>query len=35
VVGLSMLELFVACLQAFVFTFLTSIFIGLAMHPQH
>ncbi|MCE9532908.1 MAG: F0F1 ATP synthase subunit A [Planctomycetes bacterium] len=35
VVALSMLELFVACLQAFVFTFLTAIFIGLAMHPQH
>jgi F-type H+-transporting ATPase subunit a len=35
VVGLSMLELFVACLQAFVFTFLTAIFIGSAMHPQH
>jgi F-type H+-transporting ATPase subunit a len=34
-VALSMLELFVACLQAFVFTFLTAIFIGLAMHPQH
>lgn len=33
--ALSMLELFVACLQAFVFTFLTAIFIGLAMHPQH
>lgn len=32
---LSLLELFVACLQAFVFTFLTAIFIGLAMHPQH
>jgi F-type H+-transporting ATPase subunit a len=35
VVLLSLLELFVACLQAFVFTFLTAIFIGLAMHPQH
>ena len=35
VLGLSILELFVACLQAFVFTFLTAIFIGLAMHPQH
>ena len=34
-VALSVLELFVACLQAFVFTFLTAIFIGLAMHPQH
>ena len=35
VIALTMLELFVACLQAFVFTFLTAIFIGLAMHPQH
>jgi F-type H+-transporting ATPase subunit a len=35
VVMLSLLELFVACLQAFIFTFLTSIFIGLAIHPQH
>jgi F-type H+-transporting ATPase subunit a len=32
---LSLLELFVACLQAFIFTFLTAIFIGIAMHPQH
>ena len=32
---LSVLELFVACLQAFVFTFLTATFIGMAMHPQH
>jgi len=35
VTALSLLELFVACLQAFIFTFLTAIFIGLAMHPQH
>lgn len=35
VVLLNLLELFVACLQAFIFTFLTAIFIGLAMHPQH
>jgi len=32
---LNLLELFVACLQAFIFTFLTAIFIGLAIHPQH
>jgi len=32
---LSLLELFGACLQAFLFTFLTAIFIGLAIHPQH
>jgi F-type H+-transporting ATPase subunit a len=33
--GLSVLELFVACLQAYVFTYLTATFIGLAMHPEH
>lgn len=35
VVLLSVLELFVACLQAFVFVFLTSTFLGMAMHPEH
>ena len=34
-IGLSMLELFVALLQAFVFVFLTSTFLGMAMHPEH
>lgn len=34
-VALSCLELFVAGLQAFIFTLLTSIFIGLAKHPAH
>ncbi|QEL17045.1 F0F1 ATP synthase subunit A [Limnoglobus roseus] len=34
-IALSALELFVAGLQAFVFTLLTSIFIGLAKHPAH
>jgi F-type H+-transporting ATPase subunit a len=32
---LSLLELFIAGLQAFVFTFLAAIFIGLAKHPGH
>jgi F-type H+-transporting ATPase subunit a len=32
---LSLLELLVAALQAFVFTLLTAIFIGLAKHPAH
>jgi F-type H+-transporting ATPase subunit a len=32
---LSILELFVACLQAFVFVFLTSTFLGMALHPEH
>ena len=31
----SFLELFVAFLQAYIFTFLTSIFIGFAVKPQH
>ncbi len=35
VTALSMLELFIAGLQAFVFTFLTAVFIGLAKHPAH
>ncbi len=32
VLALSLLELFVAFLQAYIFTFLTSLFIGMAMH---
>jgi F-type H+-transporting ATPase subunit a len=32
---LSVLELFIAGLQAFIFTFLTAVFIGLAKHPPH
>ncbi|MCI0703960.1 MAG: F0F1 ATP synthase subunit A [Planctomycetia bacterium] len=35
VVALSLLELFIAGLQAFIFTFLTAVFIGLAKHPPH
>jgi F-type H+-transporting ATPase subunit a len=35
VVALSLLELFVAFLQAYVFTFLTALFMGMALHPQH
>jgi len=31
----SILELFVAFLQAYIFTFLTTLFIGAAMHPDH
>ena len=34
VIALSFLELFVACLQAYVFVFLTSLFIGMAIHPH-
>jgi F-type H+-transporting ATPase subunit a len=35
VVALSLLELFVAFLQAYVFTFLTALFMGMALNPQH
>lgn len=34
-VGMNMLELFVAFLQAYIFTLLSAIFIGGAVHPQH
>ncbi|MBI4249958.1 MAG: F0F1 ATP synthase subunit A [Elusimicrobia bacterium] len=30
-----MLEIFVAFLQAYIFTFLTALFVGAAVHPQH
>jgi len=33
--GISMLELFVAFLQAYVFTMLTSLFMGLGMQVEH
>ncbi len=35
VTALTLLELMVAALQAFIFTLLTAIFIGLAKHPAH
>jgi F-type H+-transporting ATPase subunit a len=36
VVALSLLELFVAFLQAYLFTFLTALFMGMAMqHAEH
>lgn len=34
-VGLGILELFVAFLQAYVFTLLTAVFVGGAVNPQH
>jgi len=33
--ALSMLELFVAFLQAYIFTFLTTLFIGASVSPEH
>lgn len=35
IVLLSLLEIFVAFLQAFVFTYLTALFMGSALHPAH
>jgi F-type H+-transporting ATPase subunit a len=35
VVALSLLELFVAFLQAYIFVFLTALFMGMAMNPEH
>lgn len=34
-VAISLLELFVALVQAYVFTFLTAVFMGIALHPEH
>ena len=34
-VAISLLELFVAFLQAYIFTYLTTLFIGMAVHPEH
>jgi F-type H+-transporting ATPase subunit a len=35
VIALSLLEIFVAFLQAYIFVFLTALFMGMAMHPEH
>jgi F-type H+-transporting ATPase subunit a len=35
VVALSLLEIFVAFLQAYIFVFLTALFIGMSLHPEH
>lgn len=35
VTALSLLELFVAFLQAYIFVFLTSLFLGMSLHPEH
>jgi len=34
-VAISCLEIFVAFLQAYIFTFLSAVFIGLCLHPEH
>ncbi|MEC8569691.1 MAG: ATP synthase F0 subunit A, partial [Planctomycetota bacterium] len=33
-VAVNMLEIFVAFLQAYIFTFLSALFIGFAAHPH-
>jgi F-type H+-transporting ATPase subunit a len=33
--ALSFLELFVAFLQAYIFVFLTALFVGSVIHPEH
>jgi F-type H+-transporting ATPase subunit a len=35
VVALSLLELFVGFLQAYIFTFLTALFMGMSLHAEH
>lgn len=35
VLGISMLEMLVALIQAYVFTLLSVVFIGAAVHPEH
>jgi F-type H+-transporting ATPase subunit a len=35
VILFSLLDLFVAFLQAYIFTFLSAVFIGMAVHPHH
>ncbi len=35
VAALSLLEIFVAFLQAYIFTFLTALFMGMSLHPEH
>lgn len=35
VVALSLLELFVAFLQAYIFVFLTALFMGMSLNPEH
>jgi F-type H+-transporting ATPase subunit a len=32
---ISLLELFIAFLQAYIFTMLTALFMSMAIHPQH
>ena len=34
-IALNLLEIFVAFLQAFIFTFLTTLFIGMSVNVHH
>jgi len=31
----SVLEILIALIQAYIFTILSGVFIGMALHPQH
>jgi len=33
--AICMLELFIAFLQAYIFTFLTALFVSMTYHPSH
>jgi F-type H+-transporting ATPase subunit a len=33
-IGIYLLEIFVALVQSYIFTMLTSLFIGMAAHPH-
>ena len=32
---ISILEIFIAFLQAYIFTMLTALFMGMTIHPEH
>jgi F-type H+-transporting ATPase subunit a len=32
---INLLEVFIAFLQAYIFTLLTALFMGMSIHPQH
>ncbi len=32
---INILEVFIALLQAYIFTMLTSLFMGMSIHPEH
>lgn len=34
-VAITILEVLIALIQAYIFTFLTAVFMGMALHPEH